>query len=81
MIFVKKDVNVINNRNGEVRNEEEKEREEDTEVYEIEDKIEMFVEMNRKEAKFNTKIPLMELMTMPLSGIMDLVTNIFKRDN
>jgi len=51
------------------------------EVIEMEEKIEMFVHMNKQEAKFNTEIPFMELVRMPLTGILDLVTNIFKRDN
>jgi len=55
--------------------------EEEEEVIEMEEKIEMFVHMNKQEAKFNTEIPIMELMKMPLTGILDLVTNIFRRDN
>ena len=59
--------------NGEIKEEEE--------VIEMEEKIEMFVHMNKQEAKFNTEIPFMELVKMPLTGILDLVTNIFRRDN
>jgi len=71
---------IFYDRNGKVSSEK-KEGEEDAEVIEIEDKIEMYVEMNKREAKFNTKIPIVTLMKMPLTGILDLVTNMFKRDN
>jgi len=51
------------------------------ECLEIEDKIELFIQEAKEDAKKNTELPIGMLIKFPFSRIVNVILNMWRREN